>query len=262
MTSRAAKGTSNQGEGSKECVMDSRCIIEIEKQYKRIYLILLFTLFLYVAAQLYLMKKEILLLLFSIACLHAKSQNEKSTGTTEPKSTFEVSINGKIYPIAEDETLKLDTILSKPAISVKLSDYKLFDNTSISFNYPRHLSFEFDHDFGYKNWTLSGNTIAILVFEIDAETTLETLVNEMAKKFGKKNCSIEDFQKELGHKKCNGKNLFVTLAGQKLVLECYEIKMADFKSRFIYFQDTMDESKHSSEYEKAMAIINSSIVFK
>jgi len=60
----------------------------------------------------------------------------------------------------------------------------------------------------------------------------------------------------------DGKKLFVSLVGQNLVLECYEIKLNDFKSRFIYFQDTLDENKHSNEYEKGLSMINSTIIFK
>ena len=41
-----------------------------------------------------------------------------------------------------------------------------------------------------------------------------------------------------------------------------KIKLNDFKSRFIYFQDTLDENKHSNEYEKGLSMINSTIIFK
>ncbi len=208
------------------------------------------------------MKRFFLTLLLTTVCYYSQSQNLNISGNTEPQSIFKVSIHGKTYDVSENDELKLDTLILNPTISIKLSDYKIFETSAISFEYPRHLSYEFEQDFGFKNWTFSGNNMVILVFEIDAETTLTSLINEMVKKFGKKNCVIEDFQKKLGHKMLDGKKLFVSLVGQNLVLECYEIKLNDFKSRFIYFQDTLDENKHSNEYEKGLSMINSTIIFK
>lgn len=207
------------------------------------------------------MKRKLLTLLFTATCYYSQSQNLKKPESSEPETIFKVSINGKTYDVSENEDLKLDTILSNPTISIKLSDYKKFKTSSVSFDYPRHLSYEFEQDYGYKNWTFNGNNLIVLFFELDAETTLTNLVNQMVKKFGKNNCVIEDFQKELGKKVRNGKKLFVTMAGQKLLLECYEIKLNDYKSRFIYFQDTLDNGKHSKEYEIGTALIESTIIF-
>jgi hypothetical protein len=101
-----------------------------------------------------------------------------------------------------------------------------------------------------------------MVFELDAKTPIGSLIDEMIKKFGKKNCNVEDFEKELGRKLCNGKRLTVNLAGQRLILDCYEIVLNDFKSRFIYFQDTFTDNQHSAEYQQWFNTINDSIKFK
>lgn len=200
-------------------------------------------------------------ILLTSCWIAGNSQDLKTSVNAEPKATFEVTINGKQYTLTESEELSLDTLL-KPKLSIRLSEYKLFDNASFSFKYPRHLSYEFSQDFAYKNWTLSGNTAVVLIFELDAETTISTLIDEMVKKFGKKNCRVEDMEKELGNKRLKGKKLFVSLVGQNLVLECLEIKSTDFKSRFIYFQDTIENDQNSLEYEKVYKMINSSIIFK
>jgi len=201
------------------------------------------------------------ILTFVLSC-EGQTQDLKNTSNTEPRSGFEVNINGKIYKALENEEFTIDTLLLKPKITIKLSANKKFDNSSISFEYPRNLSFEFTQDFGYKNWTLSGNSLVVLVFEIDAKTQLTNLVNEMISKFGKENCVVEDFQNQLGSKKCNGKRINVSLAGQKLVLECYEIKLDDFKSRFIYFQDTLEDNVHSKEFSDGFKVIGSTIIFR
>jgi hypothetical protein len=207
------------------------------------------------------MKTIFLALICMLAsCLPVQAQDQKNN--TEPKSNFEVTINGKKIKIAEDEEFIIDSVLVKPTISIKLSALKKFENASISFDYPKHLTFEFEQDYGFKNWTLSGNSFTIMVFEMDAKTTLSSLTAEMVKKFGKKNCVTEDFEKELGNLKCAGKSLTVKLAGQKLLMDCYEIVLNDFKSRFIYFQDVFTDDQHSAEYQEWFNTINSSIKFK
>jgi hypothetical protein len=206
------------------------------------------------------MKIIFLALTFLLAtCLPGQAQDLKNNSGNEPKSNFEVTINGKKIKITEDEAFVIDTVLVKPTISIKLSPLKKFDNASISFDYPKHLSFAFEQDYGFKNWTLSGNDLTVMIFEMDVKTTLSSITDEMVKKFKKKNCVTEDFEKELGNVKCIGKSLLVTMAGQKLLLDCYEIVLNDFKSRFIYFQDVFTDGQHSAEYQEWFSVINSSI---
>jgi hypothetical protein len=197
-----------------------------------------------------------------ILCLSGRAQEIKNKSHLEPKSTFQVTVNGKNYEVSEEEDLKIDTLKLKATISIKLSKRKKFDNSSISFEYPRHLAFDFEEDAGYKSWTFTGNSLVIIIFELDAETPLSALVEEWVKKFGVKNCVVKDFQKQLGPKKWKGSQLTVSLVGQKLDIDCYEIVLNDNKSRFIYVQDTLEENLHSKEYEEGLIILNSSIKFR
>jgi hypothetical protein len=208
------------------------------------------------------MKEIAFIASFFLTCFIANGQDVSNTTYSEPPTIFQLTINDKVYPLCEGENLRLDTTISKPTISIKTENYKQFNIQAISLRYPKNLSFQFEQDYGYKNWTLTGNTLTILIFEIDSKTELSELLNNMVKKFGKKNCAIEDFQKPLGHTMCNGKKLSVLIADQHLVLDCYEIKLNDFKSRFIYFQDTLKDGKHSEEFENGFTLINSSFVVK
>src|SRR4051812_41732115 len=107
-----------------------------------------------------LMKRKLLTLIISqVFFLLGKTQDLK-TNNSEPKSTFEVTINGEKYEVAEEEELALN-LLIKPKISIKLSPYKKFENSAISFHYPSNLSYEYSQDFAYKNWALSGSTAVI-----------------------------------------------------------------------------------------------------
>jgi hypothetical protein len=201
-----------------------------------------------------------LLVIFSF--LNASAQEEKDSSEGEPKNSFEVFINGRKYRVIEGEILTLDTTLLKPSISIRLSDRKKFETASLSFEYPKHLSFEYENSPGLKTWTLNGNSLVVVLFELDGKTPLNTLTDAMAKKFGKKNCSVEDFQKEFGHKLLDGKRLHVTLAGTRLIIDFYEIISGDAKTRFISFQDTIKDNGDTSEdFNKGFQMINSSISF-
>ena len=202
------------------------------------------------------------LLICLIVLSTGSSAQEITVGSKEPITEFEVNIGGKVYLFKEGEIKKLDTVLSKPSISIKLADYKKFDNGAVSFQYPRHLSFEFEKDAGYKGWTLSGNNMVVMFFEFDAKVAMDDLLVEMVNKFGKENCKQEVFRKELGHKICEGVQLHVTLVGQQLSLGFYELVLKDGKSRFIAFQESLGEEGISTdEFKAGFKIINATIFY-
>lgn len=207
------------------------------------------------------MKQLLVALIITLHFLNTQAQEPQNKSSIEPKPIFKLTINGKNYDVSEDEELKIDSLLSRAVISIKLSNYKRFDNSSISFEYPRYMSFEFEQEPGFTNWTFNGKNLVIIIFELDGKTPLSALADEFVKKFGKQNCVVEDFQKELGRKKWNGKKLNVSLIGEKLSIECYEILLNDNKSRFVYVQDLLTGKLNSKEYEEVLTIINSTIKF-
>ncbi|CAN5783493.1 hypothetical protein BH10BAC2_BH10BAC2_35700 [soil metagenome] len=181
----------------------------------------------------------------------------------EPKATFEIKINGKKYLVKENEELKLDTTFTKPSISIKLSDYRAFINDAVSFQYPRYLSFAYEEDEGYKNWTLNGNDVVVLIFEIDGYISTESFIEEMCSKFGSENCKIDSVNRKLGAKNYETKQLKVSIAGQNLNYDFYAINLDDDKSRFIVFQDLLEENGNGTkEFSAIFKIISSSIILK
>jgi hypothetical protein len=200
------------------------------------------------------------MLIFSF--LNARAQGAKDSGAMEPKNRFEITIDGKTYQVAEGQLLKLESTLSKPSISIKLSARKTFEAASLSFEYPKHLSFEYEKDSGVKTWTLNGNSLTVTLLELDAKISLNELVEPMVKKFGKKNCTVEDFKQELGHRLTNGKRLHVILAETNMIIDFYQINSGDAKSRIMTFQDMIkDNGQSSDEFNEGFKMINSSIKF-
>lgn len=205
----------------------------------------------------------IVMLLFLFSEISFAQDSTANKYSEEPKATFEVKINGKKYLVKENEELKLDTTFSKPSISIKLSEYRTFINDAVSFQYPRYLSFAYEAEEGYKNWTLNGNDVVILIFEIDGYISTESFIEEMCSKFGAENCKIEGVTKKLGTKNFETKQLKVAIAGQNLNYDFYAVNLDDEKSRFIVFQDLLQEDGNGTkEFAEIYKIITSSIIFK
>ncbi len=199
----------------------------------------------------------ILLLKFSLAI----SQTKNDSYRIEPKTIFEVIVNGKKYQLSENEQLNLDTLV-KPVISIKQSPFKNFENASYVFSYPRNLSFDYSGQPAIQNWTLNGNSVTIMLFEMPTEIALQTLTSGMIAKFGVDNCKIEDFTRKLGNKECRGQTLKVKLVGQNLAIECYTIRSEKKGSSFLIIQDAMESTSHSQEYTNISEYINSTIKYK
>lgn len=180
-----------------------------------------------------------------------------------PVSNFILKVNDKEYLVRENEELKLDSTLNGPVISVKKANYMSFDNGSLSFKYPSNFSFEFEEDYAYKNWSLDGNSFLVMIFELNVKADLNDLVSGMVDEFGKRNCKVEKTEMKVGDRVLKGKRINVTLIGQKLTVDFLEIVSEDFKSRFLAFQDTLDENGNPTEESRgAIRMIDQSIKYE
>jgi len=84
----------------------------------------------------------------------------------------------------------------------------------------------------------------------------------MVTKFGKENCTVDDFKKQFGHQLTSGKRLHVKLAGTNLIIDFYALVSRDAKSRIISFQDTIkDNGDSSDEFNAGFQMINGSMRF-
>lgn len=201
------------------------------------------------------------LLIFSPAAVFSQSDSKDKKYSKEPEANFEVLVNDKRYVVSEGMELSLDTLI-KPKIIIRQSGYKKFENSSLTFEYPRHLAFEFNESVGLNTWTLSGNNTVVIVFQLAGKGFLETLVDGISEKFGKENCTVESFEKKLGSKLCKGKSMKITLAGESLRYDCYELASSDSFSNYIFIQDSLEEMKHTSEYESLLQHMDSTIMYK
>ncbi len=209
------------------------------------------------------MKRNITILLLITINTFSFSQANNSSSKLETKSMFEVQINSDKYTLEEGNELSIDGKLKDPKISIKLLDVKKFNIENISFEYPSNFSFEVEKREGYKNWTLDGNNYLIMIFDIDGETQLNDFIENMISQFGEEKCKTKEIETKLGEKKLNGIQLYVELVGQKLTVDFYQYNTSENNSKYIAFQDTLDDNgQPSNESKMAFKMINRSVKFK
>ena len=98
--------------------------------------------------------RKLLLFLFTIVSLDLASQSIDE----KPSKTFNVTINGTIRKVKEDEAFKLEDKIIKINISPEMT----FSKGIVSFDYPQYFAYEFnDEGNSLKSWVLSGNDFKI-----------------------------------------------------------------------------------------------------
>ena len=164
-------------------------------------------------------------------------QQKKADGAKTPPAIYILNVNGKEYSVNEGEDLKIDGNLNNPTVTVRTADYRKFDNGTISFNYKSNATYQFEETSGNKTWTFNGSDDVVFLFEMGVKVKIEAIVEQVISQFGKKNCRVETASKKIGDKMVSGKKINVTLAGQKLVQEYYDLDLSDSKTHILAFQN-------------------------
>ena len=201
--------------------------------------------------------KKILLLVAITAAM--PSFLSAQTDSIAPSAKLDVSVNGKSYSMNEGDTLNVDG----KAIVVRLSEYTTFNYGALRFDYPKNFAFKFEEDYSYKLWTLDGNDFVIMYFEFSAKVDVEPIIDGLVKKFGKKNCKLEDRKIKIGAVDLQGTRINVSLVETKLSQDVYLVKTNDYKSHIVIFQDTKkDDGSDSVEAIRVMNILNKTFTVK
>jgi len=187
------------------------------------------------------------MLLFSFI---STAQNKKENAA--PQLNLEISVNGKSFLVKEGDTLQIED----SQIIVKTSQYKTFDYGIVQFDYPNKMAFSYEHDYEFRTWSLDGNDFVFLYYEFGVPIDLDDLVEEMVKKFGRKNCQIIDKEIVLGNVELSGKRIDVDLLGQKFTYDLYRIEKNHSKTYVVSFQDVKNpDGSDSKDFNDAMNVI-------
>jgi len=201
-------------------------------------------------------------LILLVASITLFSQGDSLDYTKAPKAQMVINVDGQDHYLTEGDELLLDSTKRNSALSVKLADYRSFNNSAISFSYPSDFTFEYQDYPTFRRWKFNGSTFDILYFEMLENTILADFITTFNMQFGSQNCTVEDYRKIMGNTVLNGSKISVKLQDRVLDINFFEIKLGDEKSRFIAFQDVLSAgSEPTFERVKTMEMIDRTIKY-
>jgi len=179
--------------------------------------------------------------------------------TANPPAVFLLQLNGKEYTLNEGEATNLDGNFNNPSVVVKMADYRKFDDGKISFRYKSNSAYKYTESVGAKTWTFAGDC-TVLLFELDGNVKMDVIIESVMGQFGKENCKLEPASRLIGGKQIAGEKINVSLAGQKLVQEYYQLELNDGKTNILAFQNTgKDDGSVSEEGKEGLELVASSV---
>jgi hypothetical protein len=177
----------------------------------------------------------------------------------EPVSRFEVIVQGKTMVVDEGDTIQVNGV---PTI-IRATKVKTFRLEGLEFEYPRDFAYTFSSENAYRTWSLDGNNVVIMLFEFPAKVDLNVLAKEIVKKFGKKNCKIQDQKLKMDHLELKGKRIKVDMLGAQLTYDLYPLTLDSQKMHVLTFQDTkLDNGSDSEEGVRTMELPSRSLAIK
>lgn len=197
--------------------------------------------------------KNLCLAVFTLFVSSAFAQEKRAGATAKQPAVFVLTINDKEYSVTEGEALKLDGNFSSPTVSIKAAPYAKFDNGKVSFKYKNNSTYDYSESEGNRTWTFDGSDCVVFLFELDALVKVDAITDNVISQFGKKNCKTEPVTKKIGDKVLKGVRINVTLAGQKLVQEYYDLGLNDTRTNILAFQNLKKEDGSIAEEGLAAA---------
>jgi hypothetical protein len=205
-------------------------------------------------------KISLFLLAFSLFFVYDLPANENSEFL---KTTYELIINGEKHLVTEGNTLNLEGDFENPAISIKPSEYKTFDNGNITFDFPSYFTYESEKQVEIHSWTFSGIDYVIMYFEYTSKVGINDFIYAMTLQFPSSPSQTEPIKMELGKKTLTGKRMVINFDSFKIVWNLLEYEYEDDANAFIILQEVFsgDDNISGEEKLRTLEIIKKSIKF-
>ena len=183
----------------------------------------------------------------------------QTDATVEPPTMLEVTVGGQVQKVSEGSAFDVNGT----SVTARVSNAKTLSTGDVSFDYPRHFGFEFDGSTeGMRQWSLDGNNVVLMLFEIEGAGEVKDFEEGMAERFGKKNCKGSDTSKRLGGQELQGRRLDITLAGTALTVDILKLPSTEGKTNLLFVQDTRtDAGGTSDESAETMELVDRTIKF-
>jgi hypothetical protein len=183
--------------------------------------------------------------------------------TTEPPVVYSIDIDGKAYSVALGTPLRTEGIFTNPTITLTAASTRHFGAVGIEFNYPAAFQWEADVEVeNAKSWTLSGNDLKIMVFQLSKGVTASSYGQAMVKQFGSENTTIKSTERTLGGKLLTGRILNTVIANTKITMEILEVP-TKANPRFLVLQDNPPEGESASaEALSTLKMLSNTFTYK
>lgn len=168
----------------------------------------------------------------------------QESDSQEPPLRFRVRIADKTLSLSEGEMQSLEGKFDNPQVRITIEPTRRFAKQGVEFDYPRAFVFEADTaDAHFKNWTLSGNDLRIMLFVFDNPISAAEQAESIVAEFGEGVAEItdRDLKLQLGTRTCRGVALTAAVAGTRMRMEVYELPQRGNASRLLLLQDTLNE---------------------
>jgi len=181
----------------------------------------------------------------------------------EPPMSFELVIDGNATPVELDKPVKVTVHGKETTIRLAAKPTRLFRKAGISFDYPRHMAFEYDDSTpGLRIWSLDGNNTVLMLLKYDMPikpaNALNLMVSQLVGQYGRSNSKVSASSIELGDSKLSGKRITASIAGEKLHQDLYAF--GDEEGPWLLMvQDMPDElGKVTKETQQTIDLLQSS----
>jgi len=205
------------------------------------------------------------ILSFCVAGTHAAAADEVPTPAEEKKEPpiqYTLTIGDETVSLTEGQTVAVEGTFANPTIRLTADPHRQFSRRGISFEYPRHFTFEADFDDPDEpNWTLSGNDFKIMLLIIVGRVSAAQLAESMIDQFGEDACSISESQSRitLGQHELSGTTVRLHLADHDFSQQIYRVEHEGEMTKMLILQDYVDaKGRHTREGKKCLKLLKSS----
>ncbi len=184
----------------------------------------------------------------------------------EPPLTYEVKLGDQLVTVNEGEAAEFSGTFINPKVSFTPLPHRVFPYQGITFKYPRSFGFKSNLvNPNAKSWDLSGTDLKIMVSVLLGHHTTDSFAEDMLDSFGRNESQITNANAEitLGAETLLGTTLQLTTVKTKMVIDIYQIPSRGPCTKFLLFQDILDDDGHpSKEARETLEVIKKSFELK
>jgi hypothetical protein len=188
---------------------------------------------------------------------------EEVPESKEPPLLQVLEIDGKAIEIKEGVPVQIKGDFKDPTVVLKVAPYRIFPYVGMQFRYPRGFAFEADHSVeGLGIWTLTGNDLTIMVFDMAGEMTTAEFAETMMEQFGRDQCHVTnaDAKETFGKRTLEAYEFRCKIVGETMDVTLFQVSRKGGRSRMLALQETKgDDGQRAKEVTETLRLLKDSL---